>query len=145
MGISGEPEVKGMIREWFERVWNQLDLTAVDELMHAQGEILGLGNTVVGRSGFKEVHHSFTASFDQIHVEVVDLVAEGNEVAGHSRFAARHRQSGREVDFMFSLHGLYEDGFLRKVRNVLDYTSLMAQLNLLEPERMQMIFDAPDR
>ena len=145
MDIPIVSEVKEKTREWFDRVWNRLDLSVVDELMREDCEVLGLGNSVVGRAGFRSVHESFTAAFDQIHVEVIDFVAEGNEVAGHARFSARHRQSGREVDLMFSFYGCYEEGCLRRVRNVVDYTSLMAQMNLLEPEKMKLIFEAPDR
>ncbi|MEM7603012.1 MAG: ester cyclase [Verrucomicrobiota bacterium] len=141
--LSEAPELKQITMEWFERLWNQLDLTVVDQWMREDCEVLGLGNTVVGRSGLKQVHESFTSAFDQIHVEVVELVVDGAEVAGHARFAARHRQSEREVDFMFSLYGVFEDGGFRRVRNVVDYTSLMSQLNLLEPQRMQMMFEAP--
>lgn len=142
MDVSIEPlDLEKITREWFDRLWNQLDVTVMDEWMHEECEVLGLGNTVVGRAGLRQVHESFTAAFDQIHVEVVDLVSDGKKVAGHARFAARHRQSEREVDFLFSLYGEFEEGQFRRVRNVVDYVSLMSQLNVLEPERMQMIFE----
>jgi predicted ester cyclase len=139
-----EVSVKQLAKSWLERVWNQNDLSAVAELMHEECEVLGLRNSVVGPTGFLKIHESFTAAFDQIHVEVVDLVAEGEEVAGHARFAARHRLSGKEVDLIFSFSGSFEAGQLRRVRNVIDYTSMLAQLDLLEPDKMRAVFERPD-
>lgn len=140
-----EVSVRQLTESWFERVWNQHDRSAVADLMHEDCEVLGLGNTVAGPSGFLKIYESFVAAFDQIHVDIVDLVAEGEEVAGHARFAARHLRSGKEVDLIFSFSSQFKDGQLRRVRNVVDHTSLMAQLDLLEPERMQLIFETPDK
>ncbi|MEM9015713.1 MAG: nuclear transport factor 2 family protein [Verrucomicrobiota bacterium] len=136
-------EAKAKTRDWFERVWNQLDRSAVGEMMHDEAEVMGLGPTAVGPSGFLEVHKRFSAAYGQIHVSIVDLVGERNEVAGHGRFSAVHLASQTEVDFLFSFAGEFSDGKLIWVRNVVDYTSLMGQLNLLDPKRFDLIFEAP--
>lgn len=106
--------------------------------------MLGFGNTVLGRAGFKRVHGSFVEAFEGIGVTWIDLIAEGAEVAGHARFTARHRASGREVDFLFSFSALIEDGRFRRIRQVMDYTSLLDQLQLLEPEKMKLVFAPPE-
>lgn len=133
---------KELTREWFDRVWNHLDRSAIEELMDPECEILGLTATVRGPRGFLSVHESFTRAFDQIHVELVELVAEENEVAGHARFGARHRESQRQVDMMFSFSGKFENGRLKQVRHVVDYTSLLAQLNLFDPRRIGVVFSS---
>jgi predicted ester cyclase len=133
---------KELTREWFDRVWNHLDRSAIEELMDPECEILGLTATVRGPRGFLSVHESFTKAFDQIHVELVELVAEENEVAGHARFGARHRESQRQVDMMFSFSGKFENGRLKQVHHVVDYTSLLAQLNLFDPRRIGVVFSS---
>ncbi|MDF1824964.1 MAG: ester cyclase [Verrucomicrobiales bacterium] len=138
-----EVSAKQLTGIWFDRVWNGMDRSAVGELMHAGCEVLGLGNTVVGPAGFLRIHESFKNAFDQIYVDVVDLVSEGDEVAGHARFAARHRFSGKEVDLIFSFSARFAEGKLIRVRNVIDYTSLLAQLDLLEPEKLKAVFESP--
>lgn len=133
---------KELTRQWFERVWNQLDEGAVMELMHPDGEILGLGTTVVGRDGFLGYHRAFRRGFDQIRIEIVDLVAEGASVAGHARFSALHRITGREVDVFLSFAGRFEDGKLRWVRNVVDFTALLSQVGTLDPRAVNLLFES---
>lgn len=133
---------KELTHQWFERVWNQLDEGAVMELMHPDGEILGLGTTVVGREGFIGYHRAFRRGFDQIRIEIVDLVAEDTAVAGHARFSAIHRGSGREVDIFLSFAGRFEDGKLRWVRNVVDFTALLSQIGTLDPRAVGLLFES---
>jgi len=131
---------KDLTHQWFERVWNQLDEAAILELMHEEGEILGLGTTVVGREGFLGYHRAFRGGFDQIRIEIVDLVAEEDSVAGHARFSAIHRESGREVDIFLSFAGRFENGKLRWVRNVVDFTALLSQVGTLDPRAVNLLF-----
>jgi predicted ester cyclase len=133
---------KELTREWFERVWNQLDEGAVMELMHPEGEALGLGTSVVGREGFIEYHRAFRRGFDQIRIEIVDLVAEADSVAGHARFSGLHRVSGREVDIFLSFAGRFENGKLRWVRNVVDFTALLSQVGTLDPRAVNLLFES---
>lgn len=133
---------KELVLTWFDRVWNQFDECAVHELMSADGEVLGLGTTVLGREGFIGVHRSFREAFDQIRLDVVDLVGEGASVAGHARFSAIHRKSAREVDFFFSFAGRYEDDRLCWVRHVVDFTALLSQLGTLDPRAVNLIFES---
>jgi len=133
---------KDLTHQWFERVWNQLDETAILELMHPDGEILGLGTTVVGREGFRGYHRAFRRGFDQIRIEIVDIVAEEHSVAGHSRFSALHRESGREVDIFLSFAGRFEDGKLRWMRHVVDFTALLSQVGTLDPRSVNLLLES---
>lgn len=133
---------KELTRQWFERVWNQLDEGAVMELMYPDGEILGLGTTVLGREGFLIYHRAFRCGFDQIRIEIVDLVAEDASVAGHARFSAVHRVTGREVDIFLSFAVRFEDGKLRWMRHVVDFTALLSQVGTLDPRAVNLLFES---
>lgn len=133
---------KELIVTWFDRVWNQLDGNAVRELMNEDGEILGLGTTVVDPEGFIRILRLYRAAFDQIHLEVVDLVEDDSSVAGHARFSGIHRQSTREVDFLFSFAARCEGNRLSWIRHVVDFTALLSQIGTLDPRAVNMIFEA---
>jgi ketosteroid isomerase-like protein len=132
---------KELFREWFERVWNQGDEAAIFELMHPEGEILGLGTTVMGREVFAGYHRAFRRGFSEILIEIVDLVGEDEAVAGHARFSAVHGESGREVDIFLSFAGRFEDGKLRWVRNVVDFTALLSQVGSIDPRAVNLLFE----
>ncbi|MEQ1840903.1 MAG: nuclear transport factor 2 family protein, partial [Verrucomicrobiales bacterium] len=109
-GKQGIPAPEARILTWFDRAWNEGEKSAVEELMSAEAEVLGLGTSVMNAAAFTETLRAYHQSFDQVLVEVVDLVCGGDEGAGHARFSARHRASGREVDFLFSFSVRFEDG-----------------------------------
>jgi predicted ester cyclase len=134
------PTSKELAHQWFDRVWNQLDEGAVLDLMHPRGEILGIGTAVVGRDGFLLYHRACRRGFDQIRIEIADLVGEADAVAGHARFSALHRESGREVDVLLSFACRYEKGKLRWARNIVDFTAVLSQVGTLDPRAVNALF-----
>ena len=133
-------DCKQLVRDWFERVWNQLDPAAIDELMSPDCEMLGLGQTVLGPEGFKAIQSQYSSAFDQIHVEPVELVGEDTIVAGTGRFSAKHKTSGLEVDFFFGYSAKCANGQVVWVRNVVDNASMLAQLHLLDESSFTSAF-----
>lgn len=129
------------IRTWFDRAWSEGEMAAVGELMSAEAEVLGLGTAVMNAVAFGENLRSFHQTFDQIRVEVVDLVSGEDEGAGHARFSARHGVSGREVDVLFSFSVRFEDGRIIWLRHVFDFTALLAQLGTFDPRAVGLIFN----
>jgi hypothetical protein len=63
---------ESVVREWFRRVWNQLDANAIDELFAPDGVAHWLdAEPVRGPAAFREFHRVLSSSFRDIHVEVV--------------------------------------------------------------------------
>ena len=60
------PEVESLIRTWFERAFNQRDLSVVDELMHEQVVLYAEGNSVRGRDQIRQRVASVLAAFDPL-------------------------------------------------------------------------------
>lgn len=127
-------------REWFERVWNRGEERAVQELMSGKAEILGLGTSVTNPEGFVRIHRAFRGAFQQILVEVADIVCDEMAVAGHARFTAMHRASGCEVDVLFSFAGRFEEGQVIWLRHVFDFTALLSQIGTLDPRAVNLLF-----
>ena len=77
-----EPANESVVREWFRRVWNQLDVNAIDELFAPDGVAHWLdAEPVRGPAAFREFHRVLSSSFRDIHVELVREIQVGDLVA----------------------------------------------------------------
>lgn len=75
---------KALARRWFEEVWNQGSEATIDELFHPQGKSHGFpdaDSVLVGPEGFKTIHRRFHNAFKDIHIDIDELIAEGDRVA----------------------------------------------------------------
>ncbi len=75
---------KLIAREWFEQVWNQQSEAAIDRLFAPGCECYGFPDAdslLVGPEAFKVIHRSFLGAFPDLHVDVEEVIAEGDRVA----------------------------------------------------------------
>lgn len=91
---------KLVVKQWFEQVWNQQNADAIDRMFHPDGKAYGFGgpNGVLdGPAAFKEAHRNFLAAFPDLHVDVEDIIAEGDRVA--IRWTAKMTHLGDGLGF----------------------------------------------
>jgi predicted ester cyclase len=84
---------KLLLRRWFEQVWNQKSEAAIDEMFHPQGKSHGFPDAdtvLLGPGPFKEVHRTFCGAFPDLHVDLEDIVTEGDRVAVRWRVSMTH-------------------------------------------------------
>jgi predicted ester cyclase len=84
---------KLLLRRWFEQVWNQKSEAAIDQMFGTDGKSHGFPDAdslLVGPEAFKAVHRVFCGAFPDLHVEVEDVVAEGDRVAVRWRVTMTH-------------------------------------------------------
>jgi predicted ester cyclase len=90
------PEQPTLLHRWFEEVWNNKNSAAIREMFSDDTVIHGLtgpgGGPIRGYSDFEKFHADFLKAFPDIHVELHDVIAEGNKLAG--RFVVRGTQTG---------------------------------------------------
>jgi hypothetical protein len=80
--IASDSVGESVVREWFRRVWNQLDVDAIDEIFAPDGMAHWLdAEPVRGPVAFREFHRVLSSSFRDIHVEVVREIQVGDMVA----------------------------------------------------------------
>ena len=73
--------VESLPREWFRRVWNDLDANAIDELAAADCVFHGLDDEpIIGPAGFRAFHEHFAGAFREISVTVLHEVTSGDMV-----------------------------------------------------------------
>ena len=75
---------KTVARRWFEEVWNRRDETAVARLFAVDGVAHGLspdGHDLVGPTAFIDFHRAYVGAFNDLRIELDDLIEEDDKVA----------------------------------------------------------------
>jgi steroid delta-isomerase-like uncharacterized protein len=92
-------ENKQLIRRWFEEVWNNGSVEAIDEMFGENGIAHGLSDDpatpIRGPQNFRPFHTLFREAFPNMMIVVEDVIAEGDRVAARCSVRAKH-----EGDFM---------------------------------------------
>lgn len=128
--------------EWFERVWNQGDANAIDELCHA--DVLGHGlydadgNEVRGVEAFKDFYHRFKAAFPDIRVDVLDSVQQGEMMCANCVVRATHtgpgffvEPTGTAVEFTGLCLVRVQDRKILESWNQFDFLKVMLQIGAI--------------
>jgi predicted ester cyclase len=77
-------DIRALSREWFERVWNQRDESAITDLASPQLVCRGLGEegqSVQGLDEFKQFRSAFVNAFPDLKVRVEDVLVDGDQSA----------------------------------------------------------------
>jgi steroid delta-isomerase-like uncharacterized protein len=128
---------KQLVRRWFEEVWNRQDETAIDEMFDANGKAYGFPEpqSAIGRDEFKSNHRIFVGAFPDIHVEIEDVIAEGDRVAVRWVFTMTHRgdqlgfaATGKAVRVDGSTFLVIQEGRIREGWNQMDLRSMLSEL-----------------
>ena len=135
-----EEENKTQYRRTFEEVFNQGDLSIVDELVapdFLNHEVPpGMNNR--GPDSTRQVVRMLRAAFPDLHFTVEDLVAEGDTVAGRVTMSGTHLgpfqgipPTGRSFQQAHMHFVRFRDGKSIEHRAVRDDLGMMRQLGLI--------------
>lgn len=129
---------RALALRWFEEVWNQGSESTIDELFHPEGHAYGFpepGSDLIGPESFKVVHRQFNNAFSGIHIDVEDLIVEGDRAA--ARWISQMTHSGDGLGFpatgmVAALSGSsfihFHNGKIMKAWNHMDFTQLAQKL-----------------
>ena len=84
-------ENKAVVRRYYEDLWNEGDLTVIEECIGPEGLAHFDEEEHVNRDLWRDVITRWRRAFPDIHHVVDHLVAEGDFVAAHIRFTGTHR------------------------------------------------------
>jgi predicted ester cyclase len=113
---------------WMEEVWNKGREEAIDEMLGARAVVHGIEEIKgEGPGAFKQFFHSFRNQFPQVHVEVDDVVTEGDfETARCSVRAVT--AAGQAVSFGGMTFTRITDGKITEAWNNFDFLEMYRQL-----------------
>ena len=85
-----------LMYHWFEEVWNKKNVAAIHEMLSAESIHHGLNGPdqppAVGADAFAAFHQVFINAFPDLHIEVQDVIVDGDKVA--TRYVATGTQTG---------------------------------------------------
>jgi predicted ester cyclase len=132
--MSATPD--GIIRQWFQEVWNERREGAIDKLMAPNALVHGLAaGPIAGPEGFKPFYRLFCNAFSELRVDVVQTVVEGDRVAAvchvtglHTGDALGGRPTGRRIDFWGNCVGVVNGGRIVEGWNTFDFLTMYQQI-----------------
>jgi steroid delta-isomerase-like uncharacterized protein len=86
-------EIKALVRQYIEKVWNQADLTALDDLTTPAFSYHLGGQPKRDRDGMRQFMEMTHAAFPDWRVRIIDIMAEGDRVAVHWEGQVTHQGS----------------------------------------------------
>lgn len=98
--MTTESENKEIVQELFERLSDQ-DLAVIDDLcadeFSVEITLLGTEESAIGIEGMKGMYEEYYAAFPDLRQDIVELVAEGDEVAVFLMTKGTHQGEFRGV------------------------------------------------
>lgn len=83
---------RSLVTRFYSRLWNAWDDEAVEATLAPDIAFRGsLGDTTVGRDGWRRYRDDVRCAAPDFHNEVLDLVATGNRAAARLRYTGTHR------------------------------------------------------
>ncbi len=123
---------------WFDRVWNQLDESAIDELFASDGVAHGVGPDIHGPADFHLFHTAFTAAFENIHVDILDQLVDGDRVMVRAHMTMTHRASGKDVVLEGTVLLRVVNGQIVQGWNYFNFADFLAQLGLIPDNALEL-------
>jgi steroid delta-isomerase-like uncharacterized protein len=137
-----------LMRRWFEEVWNEGRAESIDELFPEHAVLWGVSRMGVASQGpaeFKEFHKALRAAFPDVHIELEDVVQEGD--MAFARWTATMTHSGDGLGMAPTGRALHlsgmsalrvHDGKLVEGWNNWDQMGMARQLGVLEGKAAEL-------
>lgn len=134
MGVT----VETITKVWMDRVWNQLDADAIDELLTADAPVHGLGEApIIGATGFRQFHAAFAGAFAEIRIRVADQVVQGDKVASRWAGTMVHRSTRTPVTAAGMVILRVANGQVVEAWNAADFLPMLTQLGLVPADAVE--------
>jgi len=114
-------------RAWFQRVWNEQDASAIDEHLHKDVAMYGIGPAPLGREGFRQIHTYLLKMIPDLSIEVQQTVEEGEWVALRATAAGTHKETQKPISFQGLSMARIVDGKAVETQECWDFLSLLVQ------------------
>ena len=117
------------IWKFVQEVWNKGDEKAIDEMMHPDCIVRGLGPMdLIGREQFKPFFFTFINDFSEIELKVEDVIVEGDKQVSRCVAKGKHNSTGRQVEFTGMSIFRVVDGQVVEAWNNYDFATMTQQI-----------------
>jgi ketosteroid isomerase-like protein len=124
-----------LLYQWFDQVWNQNNEDAIGYLMTDTADFQGIDPSLPkGASGFKLFFKDFTTLFNDIKIDVEDVVSQDDMESARTVIYATHAATGKSVVVPGICMIKVESGKIGQAWNSYDFLSMQEQIgNKLVP------------
>ncbi|TCL09529.1 ketosteroid isomerase-like protein [Shimia isoporae] len=130
---------KQIIKDWFQRVWIDMDLDAVDEYFEPDTEAEGLlPDFGIGPNDFKVFVPMCRALLESLEVHVDKVLEEGNWVSAITSMRAVNPTTGQPFAAHGQLFCRFKEDKIVEAYNAFDYLSFFTQLGYLPPQSLEL-------
>ena len=137
-------ENKAVVRRWFDEVWNRGDSVALTEMLAPTALIHNLpvddSEEKAKSESFLPMVETFRGAFPDLHIEIEDMIAEGDKVTARCRVRGTHRgdslgfsATNNPVEFTGITIARIENGQIVEGWNNFDFMAMYQQLGALPP------------
>ena len=128
---------RAFLENWFDRVWHQEDLSAIDELMTKDAPVEGMYRTPrIGADDFKSFAAALLTQIAEVRVTIERFMEDGDEAVILIHVKARDRATGAAVETSGMALARIEKEKITAAYNFIDFMSLFEQLNILPEETL---------
>jgi predicted ester cyclase len=131
-------DIRKLSRDWFEIVWNRKDDSGIEKMAASDVIVHGLDERGKPRKGtefFRKFRRGFLSAFPDIHVDVEDVLVEGDKSAVRITFTGTHTGEGigmppTRLKFVSTAIAImkWRDGKIAEAWNEFDAAGMMWQL-----------------
>jgi predicted ester cyclase len=128
---------KTLCFKWFYEVWNESRESSIDSLMGDQANAYGIltPDQPKGAAGFKAFYRGFKEKYDNIKIDIKDVIAQDDMESALTDVTAIHRETGKKVNFSGIVLVRVQNGKIAEAWNHYDFLSLYQQLGKI-PEQL---------
>lgn len=120
------------IARWFQRIWAEQDIGALDELAAPDAVFRGLEETVLdGVEEFRLYHQMMLDQFDAFEIDIHRSVEEGEWVAIYATVSCVYRKTSKRCSTRLHAMARFRDGKMVEGHNLLDIVKFFEQVGLL--------------
>ena len=127
-----------LVRRWFKEVWTESRHESIDELMHPQCIVHGLGDVRHGAEAFKAFHSAYLDAFPDVSLTVDHVIVEGDTAAARWSGSGTHTgkglgfaATGKRVTFTGMTFARIQNGKIIEGWNCFDQLGMMLQLGVV--------------
>lgn len=126
--MSNEKNIRTLNNEWFDRVWNMHERSAIFELVKDDCQIGGLPpSDQTPKEAFAAFHDTILAAFDKLTITPEVWAEDGQTIVGEGRIKGTHRTTNHDVDFRFSYRAVWKEGQIIEADNIIEWQTALIQ------------------
>lgn len=128
------PSSESLLSQWFRRVWNESDASAIEEPGAPDLISHGLVADIHGRENWrKQFYEPMQAAVGRTLVRIIAEVAQGDTIIARGEAVLTMRGTGQEVVMPGFCQMRIAGGKIAEAWDVWDFAGVMERLRLLPP------------